>query len=97
MIRILRAPIDKILKSASHFHVGAKKGIFGGRYRLSNSNIEEIRVLVRIILEGLTDLPPLLEHWVVKIAKPFTFLPNSYMMNYERSRLQFDYVGAVCN
>jgi hypothetical protein len=97
MLRILGVPLARILKSASNFRVGAKKSIFGGRYKLSNSNIEEIRMLVRGTLESLTDIPPSLEAWIVKIAKPFTFLPNSYMLPYERARLQFDYVGAVCN
>jgi hypothetical protein len=97
LLDILEVPLSRIIKSASYFRVGAKKSIFGGRYRLSGSSVEEIRVLVRGIIESLTDIPPMLETWVEKIAKPFTFLPNSYMLPYERARLQFDYVGAVCH
>jgi hypothetical protein len=33
---------------------------------------------------------------MIKLAEPFTFVPENYLVMFEASRLEFDYMGALC-
>jgi hypothetical protein len=46
-------------------------------------------------MDNLMGVPPLLEGWIMKLAGPFTFLPENYFTGFEFSRLEFDYIGAL--
>ena len=88
MLDVLKRPLQALTKTS---------GKLAGTKKVDKGKVRQIQTLSANLIRELDDLPPSLQSWVVKIASPFTFLPESYLMDYEQSRLCFESMGALCN
>ena len=105
VLKAVREPIMSILSDTSlNFKLSGKDLWFSkGKPDALNTKILKIHVRVRGIFQGLIahtnkqSLPKPLMIFIDKYINNGAFIPINYLVPYEKSRLEFDKFGALCN
>ena len=105
VLKATREPIYSILSDSSlDFNVKSREFWFNkGKPDALNTKILKIHVRIKGILQGLinytnkNDFPKPLILFLYKLVNNGAFIPQDYLVPYEKARLEFDRFGALCN